>query len=123
MDSPVLDRAIRMKTNSVRGGLIENVAIRDIVIGQVRDVFVINFYYEEGDRGDYLPQVKNLHVSNMVVDNARRVFELRGFERAPISGVTLHDVNIKNAEQLGVLENVAAIDMESVYVNGEPLSL
>ncbi|WP_111640453.1 glycoside hydrolase family 28 protein [Marinimicrobium alkaliphilum] len=123
MSSPSLDRAIRMKTNSVRGGLIENVAIRDMVIGEVRDVFVINFYYEEGDKGDFLPEVRNLHVSNMVVENARRVFELRGFERAPITGVSLHDVTIKRAESLGVLENVGEMDLVSVSLNGEPLTL
>lgn len=123
MDSPVLDRAVRIKTNSVRGGLIENIAIRDIVIGQVKDVFVINFYYEEGDAGDFLPEVKNLHVSNMVVDKAERVFFLRGFERAPISGVTLHNVNIKNADELGVLENVAELETRSVIMNGESLEL
>ncbi|WP_024460639.1 glycoside hydrolase family 28 protein [Marinimicrobium sp. LS-A18] len=123
MDSPVLDRAVRIKTNSVRGGLIENIAIRDIVIGQVKDVFVINFYYEEGDAGDYLPKVKDLHVSNMVVENAERVFHLRGFERAPISGVTLHDVTIKHADELGILENVSSIETESVSLNGEPLQL
>ncbi|ROQ20625.1 pectate lyase-like protein [Marinimicrobium koreense] len=123
MDSPVLDRAVRIKTNSVRGGLIENIAIRNIVIGQVKDVFVINFYYEEGDAGDYLPEVKDLHVSNMVVENAERVFHLRGFERAPISGVTLHDVTIKHADELGILENVSSIETESVSLNGEPLQL
>jgi len=123
MDSPVLDRAVRIKTNSVRGGLIENIAIRDIVIGQVKDVFVINFYYEEGDAGDYLPKVKDLHVSNMVVENAERVFHLRGFERAPISGVTLHDVTIKHADKLGILENVSSIETESVSLNGEPIEL
>lgn len=123
MDSPVLDRAVRIKTNSVRGGLIENIAIRDMVIGQVKDVFVINFYYEEGDAGDYLPEVKDLHVSNMVVDKAERVFHLRGFERAPISGVTLHNVTIKHADELGILENVSSIETESVSLNGEPLQL
>lgn len=123
MDSPVLDRAVRIKTNSVRGGLIENVSLRDIVIGQVKDVFVINFYYEEGDSGDHLPEVKNLHVSNMVVDQAERVFYLRGFERAPISGLTLHNVTIKHADELGVLENVTSIETESVTLNGEPIAI
>ena len=123
MSSPVLDRGVRIKTNSVRGGLIENINVRDIVIGQVKDVFVINFYYEEGDKGDYLPEVRDLHISNMVVDNAERVFHLRGFERAPISGVTLHNVNIKHAKELGTLENVSSIEIKGVFLNGEPLSL
>lgn len=121
MSSPNLDRGIRIKTNSVRGGLIENIYVRDIDIGEVRDAIVINFYYEEGDAGQFLPQVKNLHISNMTVKKAQRAFELRGFERAPISGVTLHNVNFKQADAIGVLENVASVEKDAVLLNGKPL--
>jgi polygalacturonase len=45
IDSPNLERAIRIKTNSIRGGLVENVYARNITIGQVRvAVLKINFY-------------------------------------------------------------------------------
>ncbi|MDP4536807.1 glycoside hydrolase family 28 protein [Alkalimonas collagenimarina] len=120
MSSPNLARGIRIKTNSVRGGLIENIYIRDIEIGEVRDAIVINFYYEEGDAGQHMPEVRNLHISNMTVQKSERAFELRGFERAPISGVTLHHVHFKQTASLGILENVAGIDQHNVTVNGEP---
>ena len=35
MDSPNLDRALRIKTNSVRGGYVEGVFMRDCTVGQV----------------------------------------------------------------------------------------
>ncbi|MHC4545184.1 MAG: glycosyl hydrolase family 28 protein, partial [Planctomycetota bacterium] len=48
MDSPNLDRALRIKTNSVRGGFVENIYMRNVSIGQVGDaVLKINFYYGE----------------------------------------------------------------------------
>jgi polygalacturonase len=37
MDSPRLDRALRLKTNSVRGGFIENIFMRSVRVGQVAD--------------------------------------------------------------------------------------
>src|SRR5690606_5681501 len=37
MSSPELERAIRIKTNSVRGGLIENINVRNVHVGQVKD--------------------------------------------------------------------------------------
>jgi hypothetical protein len=123
MSSPDLERGIRIKTNSVRGGLIENIYIRDIDIGEVKDAIVINFYYEEGDAGQHLPQVKNLHISNLRVQKAQRAFELRGFERAPISGVSLHHVQFNQAASIGVLENVAQIDQFDLTLNGEALQL
>ena len=52
MDSPNLDRALRIKTNAVRGGLVERVYMRDVTVGQVAEALVtVNFYYEEGDTG------------------------------------------------------------------------
>jgi len=36
MDSPNLDRALRIKTNSVRGGVIERIYLRDVKVGQDR---------------------------------------------------------------------------------------
>lgn len=123
MSSPDLARGIRVKTNSVRGGVIENIYIRDIEIGEVRDAIVINFFYEEGDAGQFLPQVKNLHISNLRVKKAQRAFVLRGFERAPINGVSLHNVHFKQTDSLGILENVAQIDQADVTLNGQELTL
>jgi len=123
MSSPNLARGIRIKTNSVRGGLIENVYIRDIEIGEVRDAIVINFYYEEGDAGNFMPEVRNLHISNLTVQKAQRAFELRGFERAPISGVTLHHVHFKQVAAVGVLENIAGVDQLDLSLNGQPFSI
>ncbi|KKO47219.1 glycoside hydrolase [Arsukibacterium ikkense] len=123
MSSPNLARGIRIKTNSVRGGLIENIYIRDIEIGEVRDAIVINFFYEEGDAGQFMPQVKNLHISNLQVHKAQRAFVLRGFERAPINGVSLHNVHFKQTESLGILENVAQLDQLDLTLNGQELKL
>lgn len=123
MSSPNLARGIRVKTNSVRGGLIENIYIRDIEIGEVKDAIVINFFYEEGDAGQYMPQVKNLHISNLQVKKAERAFVLRGFDRAPITGVSLHNVHFKQTDSLGILENVAQLDQVDVTLNGQELKL
>jgi len=36
MDSPDLDRVVRIKTNSCRGGVIENIFVRNVEVGAVR---------------------------------------------------------------------------------------
>src|SRR5437667_12888505 len=49
MDSPRLDRVLRFKSNSVRGGTIERVAMRHVTVGQVAEAIVTaDFFYEEG---------------------------------------------------------------------------
>ena len=51
MDSPSLERVIRIKTNDCRGGVIENVYVRNVNVGQCREaVLKINLIYEPGEK-------------------------------------------------------------------------
>ncbi|MDZ7925393.1 MAG: glycoside hydrolase family 28 protein [Marinagarivorans sp.] len=55
MNSPLLERAIRIKTNSIRGGLIEHIRIRNIEVGVVQNAFVINFFMKKAMRAPSTP--------------------------------------------------------------------
>ena len=120
MSSPDLERGIRIKTNSVRGGLIEHLRYRDITIGRVKDAIVINFYYEEGDAGTFDPTVRDIVIENLVCDHADRVFQVRGFERAPIRDLRLHGLEFRDAGETGVIEQVKDLVVENVRINGKP---
>ena len=74
----------------------------------MKDAVVINFYYEEGDAGQFLPQVRGIRLRDFRVNNATRAFELRGLARAPIVGLSLEQVQIR-CQTLGVIEHVAAV--------------
>ncbi len=102
----------------MRGGLIEQVAVADIEIGEVKDAIVINFYYEEGDAGQFLPQVKDLDIRNFRVKKAQRAFEIRGLPRSGISGIRMTDVSFEQAS-LGVLENASDFKLSHVSMNGK----
>src|ERR671920_1362031 len=59
MDSPNLDRALRLKNNAMRGGVLEHIYMRDVTVGQLADaVLSIDLYYEEGPRGDHVPVIR-----------------------------------------------------------------
>jgi len=120
MSSPDLERAIRIKTNSVRGGVIEHLRYRNITIGEVRDAIVINYYYEEGDTGNFDPIVRDIRIDNLRCENAERVFQVRGFDRDPIQDLRLNDVEIRSAREIGIVENVTGFTAENVTINGQP---
>ena len=122
MSSPDLERAIRIKTNSVRGGIIEHLRYRDITIGQVRDAIVINFYYEEGDAGSFDPTVRDIEISNLTCEQAERVFQVRGFERAPIRDFRMLDLEFHKAGEIGTIEQVRDLVVERVSINGAPFA-
>jgi polygalacturonase len=119
MDSPQLDRALRIKTNSVRGGVVEGVYMRDVTVGQVAEAVVtINFFYEEGEGGPHRPVVRDIEVRNVTSRKSRHALLLRGFRNAPISGVRLQDCTFDGVEQADVLENVTGLELKNVRVNG-----
>ena len=62
MDSPNLDRALRLKNNAMRGGVLENIFMRDVQIGQVADsILSIDFTYEEGAKGPFKAIARHRH--------------------------------------------------------------
>lgn len=123
MSSPNLDRGIRIKTNSIRGGHLKNLNYRNIDIGQVRDAIVINFFYEEGDVGQFNPVLEDIRIDNITVDHATRAFMMRGYSHTPITGVTLTNLQFKQVDKPSIIENIAAIEQHNIRINGEKVTL
>ncbi len=123
MDSPNLDRALRIKTNSVRGGVVEHVYLRDITVGEVADSVVrVNFFYEEGAGGDFTPVVRNIEVRNLTCRKTDRALYLRGYEHSPIRDVRLVDCTIEEVEKESVVEHVVGLALDNVRVEGRLLT-
>lgn len=115
MDSPNLDRALRIKTNAVRGGVIENVFLRNINVGQVAEAVVkIDFYYEEGDKGSFIPVVRNVEVKNVDCSKSQFGIWIRAYERSPATGITLENCTFKNVAEADVLDNVKDLTLLNV---------
>jgi unsaturated rhamnogalacturonyl hydrolase len=113
MDSPNLDRAIRFKSNAIRGGVVENIFVRNVKVGTVADAALqIDFVYEEGAKGPHKPVVRNLVIENMSVGKARRVLDVQGFTGAEISGVRIHKSSFNgiNKDDTVVEADVQLID-------------
>ncbi|GAA3966273.1 exopolygalacturonase PelB [Actinomadura viridis] len=121
MDSPNLDRALRIKTNSVRGGVVENVYFRDNEVLEVgQEVIWINFFYEEGDAGAFTPTVRGVHVEDLKSNGGQYALYLRGYERSPISDVTITNATFDNVGTPMLLEHVRDLRLTNVLINGEP---
>jgi polygalacturonase len=123
MSSPELERGIRIKTNSVRGGVIENFFIRNVTIGEVKTAIVIDFQYEEGDSGKFTPIVRNIQIQNLQCEKAGQVFQIRGYARSPITNLGLRDCKFVSVKTIGILEELSGMTAENVSINGAALTL
>jgi len=123
MDSPRLDRVLRLKTNSVRGGVIEGIHMREVTVGQVAEAIVaIDFFYEEGDAGKYPPTVRDIDVRNVTSRKSQYAFLLRGYPHAPITGVRVSDCRFDGVEKPDVIESVKDLQLSNVLINGRQAS-
>ncbi|HSV88973.1 MAG TPA: glycoside hydrolase family 28 protein [Bacteroidales bacterium] len=122
MDSPNLQRIIRFKTNSVRGGVIENIFVRNVHVGEVRRaILYIDFDYEEGDVGQFTPIIRNINLENITSQQSERALFIRAYERSPVKGIHLRNCHFKGVQRDNVIEHVENLTLEEVYINGEPM--
>jgi polygalacturonase len=117
MDSPNLDRALRIKTNSVRGGVIERIYLRDVQVGQVADAAIhADLFYEEGDAGPFKPVVRNIEVRGLTCRKSNYALYLRGYKDAPIRAVRLEQCVFENVAKPNVVENVEDLALIDVKI-------
>jgi polygalacturonase len=106
MSSPNLYCALRLKSNAVRGGVLQNIFMRNVNVRQVSDsVLQIDFLYEEGAKGDFKPVAHNVVMENVTVDHTPRVLNVRGFPAAEISDVRIYNSTFKQIEKPDVVND------------------
>lgn len=74
MDSPELDRVIRIKTSTCRGGLIEDIFVRNVKVGVCKEaVLRIEMTYENREVCDrsFTPQVRNVYLDNVSSEKSK----------------------------------------------------
>ena len=113
MESPNLDRAIRLKSNTMRGGYLENLYVRNIRVGQVADAVVrINLNYDK-DRGDHPPAVRNIFISGVTSEKSKYAFYFAGLDDSKIENVVIENCTFRNVQKPSVFQNVVDVTLEN----------
>jgi len=125
MSSPNLERAIRIKTNTRRGGTIENIYVKNIKVGQVKEAFLkINTHYAiyDNQEGEHMPVIRNIFLEDIEVENGGEYgILIKGREASPVTNVNLTNVHIKNAGTPVQIEFSDPVKYENVTINGKKI--
>ena len=123
MDSPELERVLRIKTNSCRGGIIENINMRNIKVGVCKEsVLKINLDYEHNEiccRG-YYPTVRNIYMENVTSEKSQYGVQIIGLDE----DTYVYDVTVKNCKFNGVKDGnfssgkTRNVQFENLFING-----
>lgn len=103
MDSPNLDRVLRIKTNTCRGGVTDGIYMRNVTVGQCREaVLRINLQYEpkEKSKRGFTPVVQNIYMENVTCKKSKYGILLNGLEDT----VAINNISLKNCTFNGVTD-------------------
>ncbi|WP_321335125.1 glycoside hydrolase family 28 protein [uncultured Bacteroides sp.] len=124
MDSPELERVIRIKTNSCRGGTIENVFVRNITVGQCREaVLRINLQYENREKCNrgFAPTVRNVHLQNITCQKSQLGVLIIGLDNPDyVSNISVENSHFNNVSKGGNdIKNAKDVTFNNLYINGK----
>lgn len=119
MDSPNLTRVLIIKSNSYRGGTMEDIHLRRIRAGAVDKAFIqIWMLYEEGDSGGFTPHVARVSAQDCTVGSTERVLIVRGLPRAPVRDLRLANIRVGTETRPSVTVDVDPLVLDDVVVGG-----
>ncbi|MFL6337349.1 MAG: glycoside hydrolase family 28 protein [Pyrinomonadaceae bacterium] len=117
MDSPNLDRALRFKSNAIRGGVLENVFMRNVEVGRVSEaILTIDLLYDTGDKGPYKPVVRNVEIANVTSRSSPRVMWVVGFPGVTIDDIRFRNCTFRGVETAEVINNAGSFSFENVTI-------
>jgi polygalacturonase len=114
MDSPQLDRAIRLKSNLLRGGFLENLYVRNVEVGEVKEaVLHIDLEYAN-EQGDFPPKVHNILMENVTSQKSDMPVYLVGIKGHEIDNVQIRNCQFNNAKRASVFEHVGKMTFDNL---------
>ncbi len=125
MDSPELERVIRIKTNPCRGGLVEDIYVRNVEVGQCKEaVLKINLDYEPKEKcvRNYPPTVRNVYLENVNCNKSKYGVYIVGLP----DKCNVYDIEVKDCNFNGVVEGnkmtgkFKDVVFDNLKINGIP---
>ncbi|MES2647453.1 MAG: glycoside hydrolase family 28 protein [Bacteroidota bacterium] len=122
------DKGLRFKSTRGRGGVVENIYARDLVMKDIVDeaIFFDMFYLlkfaTDGERdtrpivNDGTPIFRNMHFENIVCNGAKKGIFIRGLSEMPVSSIRISNCTL-NTEIGTELVDAANITLENIYFN------
>ena len=120
------DRGIRLKSTRGRGGVVEDIRISNVVMRNIKnEAIVMDLMYSNMPAeplSERTPIFRDIHVSGLTARDVKTPIFIRGLDEAPISDVSLRDINIQSREKPQFL-NYKNLSLTDVTINGQTITL
>lgn len=117
---------VRFKSQPSRGGVVENITYRDLVLKNTRQAFEFNMEWRMRPPvkppSDPLPVVRNINIINVSGTVGKAGF-MHGLQESPIRNVSFTNCHIE-ADEGFIIENVKGLDLSGLHLTvkeGDPV--
>lgn len=129
------DIGLRFKTTRGRGGVVENVFIKNIYMKDIPgEAILFDMYYEAVDPipatgeqrqppkvevrpvTEETPQFKNFHISNVICEGAGKGVFIRGLPEMPIQDIHFQDLQLQAEKGIDIQE-AKGITLQDVHIS------
>lgn len=130
------DRGIRIKSLKGRGGVVENIWVKNVDMGKIRkDAIILNMFYSSrvSPFSEELPTFRNMYFDNITCQDADEAVSLLGLEERAVSNIHISNikmqaeegVKISNAENIFIKNAVIIPEENPVYeiINSRDITL
>lgn len=115
-----IQRVFRIKTNSLRGGFVKHIGLRNATIQEATGT-LINFATNYGrEEGPFFPVVEDIHLSNIQCTKSKQAIELVGTTDMPISHLSLSNISVKTSEKKSLFHHVVNMTTENLKIEKRP---
>jgi polygalacturonase len=127
------DNGVRIKSARDRGGIVEDITYRDLIMNRVATPITINlFYFDKSGYQEHkarpvtnlTPVVRRVRIINITAQDAKTAGEIIGLPEMPVTDVLLENVSL--AGKTGMTVRDARGELRGVTVRpqrGEPISI
>src|SRR5208282_1794514 len=112
---------IRIKSDSSRGGLVNNVTYSDVCVRDLQTPILMTPYYTT-DTGNDIPQYTNITIQNFhaLTGPTNQLVTLDGYSAAHLNSVTLDNVIVDGITAAGVTAEYTSVTLGPGNVNFMP---
>ena len=119
------DVGLRFKSNTGRGGLVNNIFVSDITMKDiVNEAVLFDTYYEDAPAGakhhdhpnDKIPEFRDFHISHIDCQGAATAIAITGLPQMPVSNIAFDSVTIRATKGLTATQ-AKNIDLQDVQLD------
>jgi polygalacturonase len=110
-----------IKSSRTRGGVVEDVFIRDLHLNRVdKDVISMIPNYDDDAISPFPPIFRRIRLENISAVSSENGIRLFGWPDAPVQDIQFHNVKIQHVDNINLqIEQAQNINMKDVFINNQ----